>query len=109
MEMFETVTRIKPGKYGVIDVDEDREVWIDDEITLGNIRDTIWSLQQIADYWEVPSLPSEPSKELKYEIALKAIRDEGDCGCDPLCYCNTKEGIKIRLDAVKDIATEALR
>lgn len=36
--------------------------------------------------------------------ALRKIAAPRDCGCSPVCQCNSQESLEIEIDALKDIA-----
>ena len=40
--------------------------------------------------------------------ALEEIAAPRDCGCSPVCQCNSEESLRIEIDALKDIARAAL-
>ena len=40
--------------------------------------------------------------------ALKRIEKNPDCGCHPVHRCQSAEAIKIELDGIRELATEAL-
>ncbi|MBB3521104.1 hypothetical protein [Rhizobium sp. BK456] len=40
--------------------------------------------------------------------ALKTIAAPRECGCSPVCQCNTEEALKIEVDYLKDLALSAL-
>lgn len=40
--------------------------------------------------------------------ALTDIIAPQECGCSPVCQCNTADGLSIHLDVIRDIAREAI-
>lgn len=44
----------------------------------------------------------------KYRAALERIAGPQDCGCSPVCQCNSQESLEIEVDALRDIALAAL-
>lgn len=45
----------------------------------------------------------------KLREALINIAQERDCGCSPVCQCNSESSLEIEVDALKDIARAALK